>query len=280
MPHLIGAVDDSNGQLAHYNLLETIKDFATSNGWQSLRYNTTIENRELILKGTGDSGDDSIYLCFYCYQSAANDVYNLAVGVAMGYIPDNAITNQPNVVFSGVPLHNRRIDYWLTLNPQRMAGVLKVGTPVYESFYLGKFLPFAMPHQYPLPMLCAGMLNGAPLTRFSDTSHSIPYKGNRNNLRMWFNSGEWKTPETWPWNNGDITGETAHFNNMDMAFTLQRITLNDNYGCYGTLDGIAHITGFDNVVENMITIGTDNYLVVQDVARTGANDYYVMKLED
>lgn len=278
MPHIIGTVDDSNGQLAHYNLLQTIHDFAAENGWEVLRYNTDIENRELVLKGTGYSGQDEIYLCFYCYQSATQDYYNLAVGTAIGYLPNNSITTQPNVIFSGIPTHNRRIDYWLSLSPQRLAGILRVGTPVYESFYVGKFLPYAMPNQYPLPLVCAGMLDGVPATRFSDTNHSMPFKGNRANLRMWFNDGNWKKPTTWPWNNKALTNKT-YLRDCNQHYTLNRIWLSDSNGIYGELEGIAHISGFDNAVENTIVIDGVTWIVGQDVAKTGVNDYFAMRLD-
>ncbi len=280
MPHITGSVDNTNGQLAHYNLLQTIKDFATSNGWEALRYNTDIENRELILHSKGYSTHEDIYVIFYCYQNANSDYYNLAVGTSLGYVPSNSTITQPNVIFSGIPAHNRHIDYWITLTPGKIAGALKVGTPVYESFYAGKFLPYARPNQYPLPMICAGMLNGTPPTRFSDTAHSIPYRGNRANLRMWFNDGSWRAPEAWPWNNDQLTGTTTHLRDNDGKYSLQRIILNDaSNGCYGELEGIYHITGFDNVVEATITLETDTCVIIQDVSRTGANDYYALKME-
>ena len=51
MPNEIGFVDNSGGTLAHYKMLEKIKDFASANGWQVLRYDAVSINRELILKG-------------------------------------------------------------------------------------------------------------------------------------------------------------------------------------------------------------------------------------
>ncbi len=280
MPHLIGTVDETTGtDLAHYQLLQVIHDFASSNGWEILRYDTTIDNRELILKGKGYSGQDEIYLFFYCYQSPIADYYNLAVGCGLGYVPNNSILTQPNVIFSGVPTHNRRIDYWLSLSPQRITGLLRVGTPVYESFYVGKFLPYAMPNQYPLPLICAGMLSGTSATRFSDTNHSMAYKGNRANLRMFFNSGQWLTPQTWPWNNSSLTGY-KYLRDCNEHYTLNRIWLGDANNIYGELEGIAHISGFDNAVENTIVIDGVTWVVGQDVSRTGANDYFAIRMDN
>ncbi|UYZ84281.1 hypothetical protein MTZ49_01490 [Entomomonas sp. E2T0] len=286
-----GTATDST-QLAHYELLQIIHDLATANGWQAVRYDTTIDNRELILKGTGYSGDDEIYLCFYCYQNANSDYYNLAVGTALGYVPSNTITTQPNVIFSGVPAHNQSIQYWLSVNPQRIAGVLAVGgNTVYESFYVGKYNALEYPHKYPQPLVCIGMLEGAAATRFSDTYHGIGFKGYRTtsspnytyrNLKMFMN-GAWLMPECWPWNNSYICGtasnvNSTHFRDTEGTYTLQQIELTDTTnGNYGVLDGVAHITGFNNVVTNTVTVGADEWIIFQDVWRTGANDYFAMR---
>lgn len=61
------------------------------------------------------------------------------------YISANSFDSQPGAIISGVPAHNQRIDYWLTVNPQHITMTLKVGTPVYESCYVGEFLPYARP---------------------------------------------------------------------------------------------------------------------------------------
>ena len=176
---------------------------------------------------------------------------------------------------SGVPAHNQRIDYWLSVNPQRIICCMKVGTPVYEHFYIGKFFPYARPSQYPYPIVCGGMLNGATATRFSDTSHSMPYKGNRANLGMRFNTGVYLTPESHPWNNTYLAG-TTQLRDTNAHYPLLPVILNDANGIYGELDGICYISGFDNVTEN--TCGPD-WVVLQDVSRTGFVDYIALKLD-
>lgn len=279
MPHQIGFVDNSGGVLAHYKMLATIKDFASLHGWQVLRYTTDVENHELILKGLGYTGEEEIFVGFRTYQNASADYYNLVAACFTGYVPSNTFDTQPGACLSGVPAHNQRIDYWLTLNPQRIALAMKVGTPVYESCYVGKMLPYARPSQYPYPVVCAGMLNGVPATRFSDTTHSIPYKGNRPNLRMRFNDGTWKAPECYPWNNPVLAGSTQQ-RDTEGEYTLNRIELNDSGpNLYGYLDGVRHITGFNNAVENTLNIDGVNWIVIQDVARTGFNDYYALRMD-
>lgn len=276
MPHAIGYVDNSGGTLAHYKMLEKIRDVAVASGfWTVMRYYTSIANRELILKGQGYTGEEEIYVGVRTYQDASADYYNLCVATFTGYVPSNTFDTQPGVRLSGVPAHNQRIDYWLTVNPQRIACCMKVGTPVYEHFYIGKFFPYARPSQYPYPIVCAGMLSGAAATRYSDTSHSMPYKGNRVNLGMRFNTGVYLQPETHPWNNTYLAGSTQLRDTND-SYPLLPVILNDANGIYGELDGIRYVSGFNNVVEN--TCGPD-WVVLQDVSRTGFVDYIAFKLD-
>src|SRR5690606_30932789 len=145
-------------------------------------YDDVSEDRELIMEAPGYVGPDGPVPCYVgvkTYHSVGADYYNLLVAGMTGYVSGNSFESQPGYRSSGVPAHNQRIDYWMTVNDRRLALAMKVGTPVYESAYLGYALhPFATPAQFPYPLVVAGMLTGAAATRFSDTSHSMPYKGN------------------------------------------------------------------------------------------------------
>lgn len=284
MPHQISFVDNSGGVLAHYKMLETIRDFASANGWTVLRYNTAPANRELILKGSGYTGEEEIFVGFRTYQDASADYYNLLAGVFTGYVAGNTFDAQPGARLSGVPAHNNRIDYWLTLNPQRIALAMKVGTPVYESCYVGKCLPYGRPSQYPYPVVCAGMLAGAAATRFSDTAHSIPYKGNRANMALRSNDA-WQQVHCYPWGNLSIAGSSASDASTQMRDTGNiypplPIELHDSTAnLWGALDGIFYISGFNNAVENTFVLDGVDHVVIQDVSRTSHIDYYAMRLD-
>ncbi|MAN51217.1 MULTISPECIES: hypothetical protein [unclassified Marinimicrobium] len=278
MPYEIGFVENV-GTLAHYMMLDKIRSFALASGfWQVLRYDDTIDNRELILKGEGYSGTEEIFVGFRCYQNASADVYNMTVAGFTGYVAGNSFASQPGAILLGLPAHNNRIDYWLTVNPQRIALAMKVGTPVYESAYAGKFLPYATPSQYPYPVFVGGMLTNESETRFSDSSHSMYAKGNRDNCRMRFNDGTWRVPDTWPWVDNQLTS-SENVRDTDGNYPLLPVMLNDSQGIYGELDGIFHISGFNNAVENTLTVGGDDYVVIQDVSRTGFADYYALRLD-
>ena len=282
MPHEIDFVDNSS-VLAHYAMLAAIRDFALANGWTILRYDTVPANRELIMMAPGLSGTEEIYVGIRTYQDVANDYYNLCVAGFTGYVSGNTFDTQPGVRLSGVPAHNQRIDYWMTINGQRLAIAMKVGTPVYESLYIGKFLPYATPSQYPYPLIVGGMLTGAAATRFSDSAHSMGYKGNKAALGMRFTTGAYLTPFTWPWGSTTLMEANPGINSQmrpaGTSYKLLPVVLYDATNVFGELDGVFAITGFDNTVENTLTIGGVDYVVIQDVARTGFIDYYALRLD-
>jgi len=247
--------------------------------WEVLRYDAVSTNRELILKGTGLSRTEEIFVGFRTYHDASADYYNLLAGVFTGYVAGNSFDTQPGARLSGVPAHNQRIDYWLTLNGQRIALAMKVGTPVYESCYVGKMLPYGRPSQYPYPVVCGGMLSGAAATRFSDTSHSGYFKGNKENMRLRSNDN-WLQPYCYPWGNDALSGSTQ-LRDTGSVYPLLPVELHDNTAnLWGALDGIFYISGFNNAVENTLTVDEIDYVVIQDVWRTGHTDYCAMRLDD
>ena len=309
MAYRIGHVNDAS-QLAHYAMLEQIADFAengmaSGQGWEIQRYNTAATDRELILKGPGLSGEEEIFIGFRTYQSVSADYYNLVAGVFTGYVPGNSFDTQPGVRLSGIPAHNQAIDYWMVGNGQRIALGLKVGTPVYMHGYAGKFFPYAAPGEYRAPLVCAGMLNGTPPTRFSDVNLSMPYKGGRANFAMRSNMGSWLEPECWPFVNSFLCGDAANTTQVRPTgpnYFPQRIEPTDALGVYGFLDGVFYIPGFDNVTENVLQMGGSYtvahagktlaqivaeiigdaggraFVVLQDAHRTGFNDYIAMEM--
>lgn len=276
MPHEISFVDNTGGTLAHYKMLERIKLLAEANGWVVLRYDAVSANRELILRGPGMSGTEEVFVGFRTYQDAGADYYNLVAATFIGYVAGNTFDTQPGAALSGVPCHNNRVDYWLTLNGQRIVLAMKVGTPVYESAYVGKALPRALPGQYPAPLICGGMLNGTPATRFSDTLHSFCFKGNRANLKMRDPGGTWVQPHTWPFQNTVMVAAR----DTNGRYPLGPIVLNNNTNnTWGELDGVFHVSGFNNAVENVISLDGKTYVVMQDVFRTGFGDFVAIRMD-
>lgn len=252
----------------------------TGKAWVTQRYDTSNSaSHELILKGVGLSGTEEIYVGIRTYDSVAADYYNFAVAGFTGYVPANTWATQPGFIEMGVPGHNQRIDYWLAVNGQRITFGIKVGTPVYESAYIGKFFPYAKPSQYPYPLAVIGMLSGAAATRYSDTAHTMGFKGSRTNCRIRWLDGTWKQPETYPWNNVDIGGTNNQLRDTNNNYPVMPIIFCEaTPNVFGELDGIGYVSNFNNTVESTVGISGVDWVCLQDVARTSFNDYFALRL--
>lgn len=286
MTSYIGFVDNT-GAYANQNMLQFIHDKLLLGGWTILRYNTVLATRELIAFSTGLSGTEEIFIGFRSYQDVGADYYNLSVAAFTGYVSANTFDTQPGYIENGVCGHNIRIDYWLNINAQRVLLAMKVGTPVYETAYVGKFFPYATPSQYPYPVVCIGTLAGLAETRFSDTIHGTGFRGNVAANKMRSVAGSWIQPSCWPFNS-DLIASTGSSSTQEYygqqrdtnsTYFLNPITLiTEGSDVFGELDGVYHISGFNNIVENTLAIGPRNFVVIQDVGRTGFNDYIAVEM--
>jgi len=273
MGYAIGTVTKGGGDDCHYQLLAAIKTLAEANGWTTLRYDAVSANREWIGKSLGLSGNEEIYIGIRTYQSVAGDYYNLLLGAFTGYVAGNTFDTQPGAQLSGVPAHNNAITYYMTMNAQRIAFMLKVGTPVYTHGYLGKFFPYARPAEFPNPLVCAGSFNGAEVKRFSDTGQVFPYHSDSistlTNFYMRRPDGTWYEPAMWPFAHGGSTATTyclagpstcqvpaGGIYQVEPIIIHDRITASSlSNNVWGELDGVSFVSGFNNAVENVVQSG-------------------------
>lgn len=275
MGYAIGTVRKGGGDDCHYQLLAAIKTLAEANGWTTLRYDAVSANREWIGKSLGLSGNEEIYIGIQTYQSVAGDYYNLLLGAFTGYVAGNTFDTQPGARLSGVPAHNNAITYYMTMNAQRIAFMLKVGTPVYTHGYLGKFFPYARPAEFPNPLVCAGSFNGAEALRFSDTNQAFPYHGDTissyTNFYMRRLDGTWYQPAMWPFSHGSSSDFSSCLAGATTAncqvpagsyYQVEPIILHDRVSTvgitnnvWGELDGVYFVSGFNNAVENVVQSG-------------------------
>lgn len=278
MSYYIGSINSANAT-AHKEFLELIKDEAPNDGWEVVRWDDSGPDWELILKGEGYTGTEEIYVGFKTYESATADFYNIACGVMTGYVAGNPFEVQPGIKITGCPAHNNAIDYFININPQRIVGCLKVGTPVYEHFYVGKFLPYARPTEFPYPVICAASLIDKAETRYSDTRHRFPYPGFYENVRntvsasenpLWVRdgTGNWIQPGCYPYYNytsevgmlGASQGNgtlipTDDYYQIEPIIMYEHSVSYDPKTIWGELDGVFFCSGFNNGPENVLQIG-------------------------
>ena len=109
-------------------------------------------------------------------------------------------------------------------------------------------------------------------------------------LRLRLPSGLWRgfladenepvVGRVWPY--ATISGGNGMLDwrpNLDGCYTILPVVLHDNTpNCYGELEGIGATTGFGQSSENTITVGPDQWLVLQNIFRTTRTDYFAVKL--
>lgn len=294
MTYAIATVTKGTGIDAHYQVLAQIKALAEAVGWATLRYDTGIAERELMLFSNGTSGTESIYAGFKCYQSVGADYYNLLAANFTGYVPANAFESQPGYRGSGVPSHNLAVNYFMTANKRRIVGCMKVGSPVYTHFHVGKALTWMRPGDFPSPLVVAGHFDGRAAKRYSDTQW-FPYKGvggstdvayNDGHLYLRDQTGQWNKRRVSPFSNaqgnsasnaalaGQYVGGSGAGSRClvpaGTAYQPQPLVLYDlsfgsfnntsqNYpatgNVFGVLDGVFMNSGFNNTAETVMQTG-------------------------
>jgi hypothetical protein len=123
---------------------------------------------EVLFKAPGNAGTDEIYTGIRSEYDAAAGWYNLFLNGYAGYDPDvksffnepggiNPFGSQTTVPVPMVPLWNSSMPYWFSASGRSFRFGVKVDT-VYSGGYLGFFLPYATPGQYPYPLMVGGAL--------------------------------------------------------------------------------------------------------------------------
>lgn len=258
----------------------------------------SMNSRVLCLKGPGLSGADAIYVNIATTQSLANDYYNWGINYATAYAPKTFTLSQPGAgSLKSMLLWNQTMKYWIVANGRRFIVVAKVST-VYEAMYGGYMLPYALPSEYPYPVVVGAAVDANLNTRWSwqGVGHSLFWNpgwagalvwrdafGNAINASNNTGDGGYQWPgETYPYfgNPGTRTSPDGSYALTPVALltNAQRQGLPAAAGVYGELDGVYHVSGYNNSSESVITVGSDNYLVVQSAFRTGLNDYAAIKL--
>lgn len=170
--------------------------FGSTVTWRSLLLQLadgTIANHfssEALLKAPGNSGTESIYTGIRCEYDAGNGWYNLFLMGYTGYDANVLDFFQQPGALSGygdvnpmfcpmVPCWNTSMPYWFAATGRSFRFGVKVSTS-FEGGYLGFFLPYATPGQYPYPLAVGGSMipqNGARGVEwrysYNDYRHSV-----------------------------------------------------------------------------------------------------------
>lgn len=293
------------GTAAGYSdLLDKLIAFVTTNtelvslgqNWVAVA-GGAIGTSQVVLKGPGLSGSEEIYVGIYRAQNTTNDTYNWGIGGAVGWSPTTGYAYHSGWRYMYLWQHS--IPYWFIANGQRIIVIAKIST-TYHAMYAGKFFPYATPAQYPYPIYI-GAEDQVETDRWSKDNEDIgTFQSPRRGSRLFYTDSTWKTVmnyyessgsaaantdvNVWPTgqpanSNTQITGSVTTF--PDGGYALLPLILHMSLpaiNVLGELDGVFWVTGQQNAAENIITVGADNYLVVQDIYRTARNDYFAVRL--
>ncbi len=262
----------------------------------------SIADKEYAVMGPGLSGSDEIYVHLSTVSSPQLDLYNVAVRYSTGY--DAQKTAHPNGVggllqpgsTTETPwalLWNQSTKYWFIANGRRFIVIAKVST-TYASIHGGLILPYGLPSEFPYPVAvgasCAINARWSIQTQDHSSFWNPAGVGSASVASLYLRRTD-GFPDVFKniFSTGQAPGFTypyrSNFNyrtSPDLNYALQPVVLYStaNGGnVYGELQGVYHISGFNNASENTLVIDTKTYLVVQSGYRTTSSDYAAILLE-
>lgn len=297
MAYEIGTATD------YTDLLAKLKTFVTTNAdlvaagqeWTMVREDTI---DEVIFKAPGLSTTEEIYLGFRRIENIGTGLYTYDIAGFTGYSSSASFDNQPGRVATKdtyFPGWQNSTPYWFIANGQRVVIVAKVNTR-YMSMYLGKFLPYGTPNQYPYPVMSLGMTNSNSAIYSSTLNRAMGTGTNYGTLYLpsgvlvTINSGALATatscqvhPLGGPANLYSVANYCS-FAKFDSG-EVNLVNLTIMFGAYyaekallGEYDGVFYVTGDGMSSETIVTVNAVDYLVFQDAGLTGRMNYFAVRL--
>lgn len=260
-------------------------------------------DRNLILRGPGLAGTDQIFVLIGLYKNVGSDYYNWEIRGATGYNSGDIWLNQPGISSPAyLTLWNSSIPYWFVGNGRRFIVEAKIST-VYVTAYGGFIIPHGLPNEYPYPLFI-GANHRTQAIRWSDASASAKcfWSGCTSSLTsatgyLRLPGGAWKdfgshstggdssgssstAGKMWPYgydpeNTEKVFGSTTEYSLLPIVL----YSTADGGNIYGELDGVYHISGFQNATENTTTVAGVTHVTFQNVHRTARQWYASLKLE-
>ncbi len=276
-----GTADD------YIDLLDKLRLFLTTDTdlvaadqeWEELEWGGAVAGTELYLRGPGLADQDNIFVGLRAYANPGADRFNLACRPFLGYLAEATWATQPGAgPERGVTCWDQSMPYWFAANGRRFLAGYRVST-VDQILHGGLITPYATPDQYPLPLMVAGTMPAANQWRWSDTNgdHRFFTHGGSAALRpLRFVEGTYLTDlATYPHSLSGPFRETYGDHYPLLPIVFSRST---GPATLGEIDGLFWIPGFAQASGNTFTIEGDDYIVFQNVFRTGINDYLAMRL--
>lgn len=145
---------------SHNDLLDKLRLYLVAQGWTQLAWTagaTVADSSTLQIRGPGAGAGKQVFVNIRTYADTVLSHYCWRMRGATGYtagLPEGGQPgeqNQPSYLL----LWQNAINYWFFVNDRRFIVVAKIST-FYNSMYAGFILPWALPAQYPQPIIVAG----------------------------------------------------------------------------------------------------------------------------
>ncbi len=271
----------TSGTAANYkDLLAVLATFAAANGWTILEQSTT----RLYLRGEGSEGLDEIYAGVEAFENTSSGYYNWLLTGSWGYRSGRVLTAHPmNGGSRYAYLWNAPIPYWMVATPRRIMMVAKIST-LYQIVHLGLGDPPATANQYPYPLIIGGCGSvAAQGYSITGTENSVFCANQGPNGLICRPGGDWDSigPAACAAMNPSYENRANIITAPNGDYSLEQIYILDTTrtSIYAAIDGLFRVSGYNNTADNIVTVGSNNYLVFQDVYRTSIGDYFAMRLD-
>ena len=301
------------------DLWEIMLAFVQENGWsildreaQQVDVQTTIDCVQL--KGEDLSGQGAIYVHMIYRAQTTSDIYAFEMEGSAGYLPGSDVKqyglNPQNsyrdvgtntAVIVRTPLHRNPIEYWLTASPRRFMGAFRHNDR-WGGLYCGFVLPYGTPAQWPYPLWIAG--NNLSTNDYKTVLNGCPFGASAVISGMLYcPSGRWQpTPlpssypaggrnygiSMWPYRLDPARVRLPYYKPMVDKNGVERYALmnqiffcaNANeYGTFGEPDGLCHVTSWGASGGDVLSVNSQNWLLVQREMSTANETAAAMLLE-
>lgn len=299
-----------------HDMLEKLETFCgTVLGWTIVDSDIPsdiLQTARLIMRPIG-TGSNRPFAIINSQSDGPAGRYTLSLRMAEDYDPILPFGSNAGVSeFTRTHFSQNPFTYWFYGNDRRLIVIGKIGT-IYTSFYIGLFLPFALPNEYLMPWIVMGnnrlfedinqensrnrfiadpgqfaahmrLRSGVwiPIANQSDSTLAEP------NFISTFESGM-----VWPsrtnWATGSSAGSFGQTRSMPnirpnlagemplfQAHLWQRMETRGQF--VGALDGVYVAPGFGRAPEQLVSFGGSDYRLFANVHRTGPQ--HLMAIEE
>lgn len=142
--------------------------------WTVLKDEMIGDDRYVYLKGPGLAAVDSIHVNIRVYSVGGNNLHNWEIRGATGFDNGQSFANQPGIsnVQSYFTMANTAMPFWFVVSGRRIIIVAQTAGSVCYACYLGFYMPYATPAQFPYPMYNGGSTH-SPTVNYLTTNYQI-----------------------------------------------------------------------------------------------------------